>query len=190
INATHYEELKSSGAIFSAQTLRSLRLGDESSVTETHRRDAENAEVAQRILKSGHYQKSDPDNKLTAVRRLRWLALSFVPSSLMLGVTTYVTADVAAVPLLWVIPLALYLLTFVLAFSRKQFVPSVLLNRLMIVGALVVTLIISSGATDPAWALILANLGFFFIAAWTCHRQLANDRPEVAHLPEYYLWIA
>jgi len=123
-------------------------------------------------------------------RRLRWVALALVPSSLMIGVTTYITADVAAVPLLWVIPLALYLLTFVLAFTRKQYASSALLNRLMMVAALVVTLIISSGATEPAWALILANLGFFFVAAWVCHRQLAQDRPAIAYLPEYYLWIA
>jgi hypothetical protein len=133
---------------------------------------------------------SDPNNKLPVVRRLRWLALSFVPSSLMIGVTTYITADVAAVPLLWVIPLALYLLTFVLAFTKKQFASAASLNRLMIVAALVVTLILSSGATEPAWALILANLGFFFVAALMCHGQLANDRPSVTHLAEYYLWIA
>jgi hypothetical protein len=123
-------------------------------------------------------------------RRLRWLALSFVPSSLMLGVTTYITSDVAAVPLLWVIPLALYLFTFVLAFTKKQRAFPASLNRLMIVAALVVTLILSSGATEPAWALILANLGFFFVAALMCHGQLANDRPSVSHLAEYYLWIA
>src|SRR6185503_3326296 len=136
---------------------------------------------------------SEPQISATKIdwyRRLRWLALAFVPSSLMIGVTTYITADVAAVPLLWVIPLALYLLTFVLAFTKNQFASSALLNRLMMVAALVVTLIISSGATEPAWALILANLGFFFVAAWVCHRQLANLRPAVAYLPEYYLWIA
>src|ERR1043165_4169275 len=106
----------------------------------------------------------------------------------MIVVTTYITADVAAVPLLWVIPLALYLLTFVLAFmKRRRFA---LLNRLVIVGALVVTLILASGATEPAWLLILANLIFFFVAALACHRQLANDRPAVTHLAEYYLWIA
>jgi hypothetical protein len=129
---------------------------------------------------------SDSDT-VTVMRRLRWLALSFVPSSLMIGVTTYITADVAAVPLLWVIPLALYLLTFVLAFTRRRFA---LLNRLVFVGALVVTLILSSGATEPAWLLILANLIFFFVAAWMCHGQLADDRPSVTHLAEYYLWIA
>ena len=133
---------------------------------------------------------SDPKNKLTVFRRFRWLALAFVPSSLMLGVTTYITADVAAVPLLWVIPLALYLLTFVLAFTNKQFVSAASLSRVMFVAALVVTLILTSGATEPAWALILANLGFFFVAALMCHSQLANDRPSVTHLAEYYLWIA
>jgi hypothetical protein len=133
---------------------------------------------------------SDSSNALSVFRRLRWLALSFIPSSLMLGVTTYITADVAAVPLLWVIPLALYLLTFVLAFTQKQFASAASLNRVVIMGGLVVTLILSSGATEPAWVLILANLGFFFVAAMMCHRQLANDRPSVTHLAEYYLWIA
>lgn len=130
------------------------------------------------------------NDKLSLFRRLRWLALSFVPSSLMIGVTTYITADVAAVPLLWVIPLALYLLAFVVAFSRKQIVSVASLNRVMIVAALVVTLILASGATEPAWILILANLIFFFVAALMCHGRLANDRPSVTHLPEYYLWIA
>ena len=133
---------------------------------------------------------TEAHNKLPVSRRLHWIALSFVPSSLMLGVTTYITADVAAVPLLWVIPLALYLLTFVLAYSKKQFASPALLNRVMIMGALVVTLILASGATEPAWVLILANLGFFFVAALMCHTQLANDRPAVTHLAEYYLWIA
>lgn len=143
-----------------------------------------------------HYKKlegstigSDLINKTKVSRRFRWLALSFVPSSLMLGVTTYITTDVAAVPLLWVIPLALYLLTFVLAFTGRQFVSAAPLTRVMIVGALVVALILSCGATEPAWLLILANLGFFSVAALMCHLQLAGERPSAWHLAEYYLWI-
>jgi hypothetical protein len=57
---------------------------------------------------------------VTALRRARWVALSFVPSSLMLAVTSYLSTDIAAVPLLWIVPLALYLLTFALAFGRHS----------------------------------------------------------------------
>src|SRR5262249_36753993 len=49
---------------------------------------------------------------------VRWVVLAFVPSSLMLGVTTYITLDIAAIPLLWVIPLALYLLSFIIVFAK------------------------------------------------------------------------
>ena len=146
--------------------------------------------LALKPVSSSAIQSDTSATKIPVDRRLRWLALSFVPSSLMLGVTTYITSDVASVPLLWVIPLALYLLTFVLAFSKTQLASPASLSRPMMVAALVVTLILASGATEPAWALILANLGFFFVAALMCHGQLARDRPPVAHLAEYYLWIA
>ena len=55
---------------------------------------------------------------MTRLRRLRWVVLALVPSSLMLGATTYITTDVAAIPLLWVLPLALYLLSFIIVFAR------------------------------------------------------------------------
>src|SRR5262249_51642256 len=57
------------------------------------------------------------DRPLTWLRRLRWVALGAVPSSLMLGVTTYMTTDIAAIPLLWILPLALYLMTFIIVFQ-------------------------------------------------------------------------
>jgi len=98
----------------------------------------------------------DAPTELGHYRRFRWVALSFVPSSLMLGVTTYITTDVAAVPLLWVIPLALYLFTFVLAFTGRQFVSTASLSRAMIIGALVAGLILSSGATEPSCEQILS----------------------------------
>src|SRR5262249_47284909 len=55
---------------------------------------------------------AQPSEQLSTGRRLRWIVLAFVPSSLMLGVTTYVSTDIAAIPLFWVVPLALYLLSF------------------------------------------------------------------------------
>ena len=59
-----------------------------------------------------------PDIRVSWWQRLRWVVLAAIPSSLMLGLTTYLTTDVAAIPLIWVIPLAIYLLTFILVFAR------------------------------------------------------------------------
>jgi hypothetical protein len=83
-----------------------------------------------------HQDEARAAESITAGTRLRWLALSFAPSTLMLGVTTYLTTDVAPVPLLWVLPLSCYLLTFIVAFgwyseamhtNVRRLLPSVLL---------------------------------------------------------------
>jgi hypothetical protein len=73
----------------------------------------------------------DRERPVTLMRRLGWVALAFVPSSLMLGVTTYMTLDVAAIPLLWVLPLALYLLSFVIVFA-PPLVRAVLVSLLVV----------------------------------------------------------
>src|SRR6266540_4153680 len=83
--------------------------------------------------------------------RLRWLALSFVPASLMMSVTLSVTSDIAAVPLLWVIPLSLYLLSFMFAFARRQPLPLALVARVMPLFVIVLTIVLISEATQPVW---------------------------------------
>ncbi len=123
-------------------------------------------------------------------RRLRWVLLAFVPSSLVLGVTTYVTTDLAAVPLLWVIPLSLYLLSFVVVFSRRRLIPSWLAARVLPGAAVLLALVYLSGATEPAWFLILFHLLFLFCASLVCHGQLADDRPAASRLAEFYLCLA
>jgi hypothetical protein len=123
-------------------------------------------------------------------QRLRWVLLAFVPSSLVLGVTTYITTDIAAVPLLWVIPLALYLLSFVLVFARRQLLPRSVVARSLPVAAVLVVLVYLSGATRPALFLILFHLLFLFLAAMACHGQLADERPPARHLAEFYLCLA
>src|SRR5947209_7062669 len=128
--------------------------------------------------------------RLSFRRRLRWMLLAFVPSSLVLGVTTYITTDVVAVPLLWVVPLALYLLSFVLVFARRRVLPRRLMTRALPGAAVLVVLVYLSGATQPAWFLILFHLAFLFAAAMVCHGQLADDRPCARHLTEFYLWLA
>src|ERR1044071_9898770 len=101
----------------------------------------------------------------TTGKRLRWIALAFVPSSLMLGVTNYLTTDIASLPQLWVVPLAIYLLTLVLAFSRRQIIS---LRSLTIVLPAITVLFLfvyfSRISIEPTW-LIALSLIYFFVAA-------------------------
>ncbi|HEX8455810.1 MAG TPA: fused MFS/spermidine synthase [Pyrinomonadaceae bacterium] len=123
-------------------------------------------------------------------RRVRWVALAFVPSSLMLGVTTYFSTDIASLPLLWIIPLSLYLLTLVYAFARRQIFKPRAVSRVLPGVALIFALVYLSGATQPVWLLLFSHLFFFVVAALACHAQLAADRPGVRHLAEFYLLMS
>lgn len=133
---------------------------------------------------------SAPAEALSVRRRLRWVLLAFVPSSLVLGVTTHVTTDLVAVPLLWVIPLAFYLLSFVIVFARGFTLPRGFAARVVPGTAVLVAIIYLSGATQPAWLFIIFHLAFLFAAALVCHGQLAADRPAASHLAEFYLCLA
>jgi spermidine synthase len=127
---------------------------------------------------------------LTMSRRALWVSRAFVPSSLMLGVTTYLTTDVAAVPILWMIPLSLYLLTFVLAFARRSTSPSRITGRALSLVTVPLLIATVTEATHPAWLLLPLHLLMFVLAAASCHFELARDRPTTAHLAEYYFWIS
>jgi hypothetical protein len=120
--------------------------------------------------------------------RVRWLAYSFIPSSLMLGVTTHISTDIAAVPLMWVVPLALYLATFMLAFAQRPLLPARWLTRLLPFLAMG-TLVSVMFGSNPWW-LIPLHLATFFVAAAVCHFKLAAARPTPQHLTEFYLWMS
>jgi energy-converting hydrogenase Eha subunit C len=122
--------------------------------------------------------------------RIRWLLLALVPSSLMLSVTTYLTTDLAAIPLLWIVPLALYLLTFVLAFARRQWLDRAAIARVMPATVLILVLMFLMEAVDPLLVVLLLHLAAFFVIALMCHGELAQSRPDAARLTEYYLWLA
>ena len=116
--------------------------------------------------------------------------LAFAPSSLMLAVTTFVSTDIAAVPLLWIVPLALYLLTFVMAFSSPQRYPAG--TR----GPRPAAAVVAAGLhDDPAgdrpvrWSSPV-HLLVFFLAALLCHRALADDRPSAGAPDRVLLWVA
>jgi hypothetical protein len=125
-----------------------------------------------------------------ASRRARWVALSFAPSSLMLGATTYLATDLAAMPLLWVVPLALYLLTLVLAFSRRQPLRALFASRAVCLVSLPLSVAVLTDASSPAAVLLPLHLLALFLGAGSCHAALAADRPSTARLTEYYLWIS
>jgi spermidine synthase len=120
--------------------------------------------------------------------RATWLVLAFVPSSLLLGVTTHISTDVAAVPLLWVIPLALYLLTFIAAFASRPPFSRVWTSRAM--PLLIVAAVAALIANQRGWWWLGVHLLSFATVALVCHRELAERRPPAEHLTRFYLWVS
>lgn len=128
------------------------------------------------------------ERPMTALRRLRWVVLALVPSAMMLAVTTRITTDVAAVPLLWVLPLVAYLATYINAFARK---PLLKFERLLpiLFPALMVAAwmsLLGPGSQLRAGVEIL----MFLICGIVLHGELAADRPSTEYLTEYYFWMS
>lgn len=132
----------------------------------------------------------DASSSPSARDRMWWIVLSFAPSSLMLGVTAHVTTDIAAVPLLWVAPLALYLLTFVLVFARRQWISVERMSWFMPYLFLPLALLMFGDLRKWAWMAAPIHMFAFFVAAMVCHGRLAERRPAAKHLTEYFLLIS
>jgi hypothetical protein len=122
--------------------------------------------------------------------RARWIFLAAVPSGLLIAVTAHISTDVAAAPLLWVLPLSLYLLTWVLVFQSRPLLPHkwmLLLQPLAISG--VVVLLALAGERN-----LLITLGghllCFFVIAMACHGELARTRPAAAYLTGFYVALS
>lgn len=122
--------------------------------------------------------------------RGKWLLLSFLPSSLMLGVTTYITTDIASVPLLWILPLALYVGTFILVFSRRQIIKKDWVFYIQgVLLALLITKTLVYFGVNP-FAFIGLHFALFFFCALACHQELADSKPSTSHLTEFYLLMS
>jgi spermidine synthase len=133
---------------------------------------------------------AEPSERIAWATRFRWVLLAFVPSSLMIGVTSFISTDIAAVPLLWVLPLSIYLLTFIFAFSGRSILGVGTAARVLPV-IVVVSLIIDPDLyAFPIVAVILAHLAVLFVAAMLAHGSLAAGRPGAAHLTEFYLLVS
>src|SRR5690606_26979016 len=122
-------------------------------------------------------------------RRLAWIALAAIPASLLQGCTLFLTTDLASVPLLWVIPLALYLLTFVIAFGRGTPWVRAANRALPFLGAALLYAILAR-STQPVFAIIGLHLAFLFAAGLVCHGRLVALRPPPEHLTGFYLALA
>lgn len=128
---------------------------------------------------------------VNGMQRMRWLLLSFAPSSLLLAVTQNITTDIAAIPMLWILPLFIYLLTFVIAFARKPIIPHQWMVRELPM-FLIFPLIALSKTTLAlsAWELIAFHLLGFFALTMVCNGELVASKPQKSHLTEFYLWLA
>ena len=135
-----------------------------------------------------HSEASDPPADLSLTTKLHWLVLAFVPSSLLLGLTNFISTDIASVPLLWIIPLTLYLLSFVIVFSKwgQTIHPyMIVLQPIVLLPFLAYSFI--NPAILPYWLDLTLHLLAFFLAIMVCHGELAKQRPHTRHLTDFYL---
>ncbi len=156
------------------------RVGRSGSLGEPPASSGQNVGVSGENLRGGR--------RWIAPHYLRWIILVFVPSSWLLGVTTYLTTDLAPVPLLWIIPLALYLLSFILAFAHVTAQMARAAQALLPYVLVPWVLAMSAGFVHAAW--VPLHLAAFFIGSLACHGALAQARPPAADATTFYLTIA
>jgi hypothetical protein len=123
-------------------------------------------------------------------RCIGWLFRAAVASSLLLSVTMKISTDLAAGPLLWVLPLALYLLSFVVAFSTGVRIPRWIVATLTAIGIAWTMVVFMFTLAIPLWVSLFALLAALFSGCLLCHSDLARSRPSARHLTSFYLWIA
>jgi hypothetical protein len=127
---------------------------------------------------------------VSALTATRWTALAFLPSALLLAVTGYITTDLAPMPLLWLLPLALYLGTFVAAFGVRDDVADRWVHFARVRQPVVTVAVLTAVAArlTPLW-MILVHVAALALAAYLAHARLAAERPPPARLTAFYLWI-
>jgi hypothetical protein len=122
--------------------------------------------------------------------RARWIFLAAVPSGLLIAVTAHISTDVAAAPLLWVLPLSLYLLTWVLVFQSRPLLPHkwvLMLQPLAIAGVIV---LLAVGGEQNLLLTLGGHLLCFFVIAMACHGELARTRPASNYLTGFYVALS
>ncbi|MEQ1652741.1 MAG: class I SAM-dependent methyltransferase, partial [Hyphomicrobium sp.] len=123
------------------------------------------------------------------LQRARWVLFSAIPSGLLVAFTTHLSTDIAAAPFLWVVPLALFLLTFVLVFRETPLISHTLMVRLQPLLIALTILTLTSTMIDW-WQSSLAAFSSFLVTTLVAHRALYEDRPAVRYLTAFYLWMS
>src|SRR4051812_2620056 len=121
---------------------------------------------------------------------ISWVGLAAVPSGLLVAVTAHISTDVAAVPLLWVIPLALYLLTFVIVFAGRPIIPHRLVVAIQPIFILAIAVLLVFEPVKAIVGQIAIHLAVFFVCALLCHGELARRRPAARYLTSFYMWMS
>jgi hypothetical protein len=122
--------------------------------------------------------------------RLGWIGLAAVPAALLTAFTTHVSTDIASAPLIWVLPLALYLLTFVLVFREQPLIPRPILLVLHLASVVVALLMLAQTKHETWYLTALTGVAVFFMTAMVAHRTLYENRPAARFLTEFYLWMS
>ncbi len=134
-----------------------------------------------------------PQNRAAAPswrRRIHWAALAFVPSGMLVSVTTIITSEIAPIPLLWIAPLALYLLSFVIVFARRQWFRDSWLQWIQ-AGLLLLSAVFAvRSLTSFSLAIMMLGLATLFATSLILHRELVKLKPSVQHLTEFYVWMS
>ncbi|MCP3168450.1 fused MFS transporter/spermidine synthase family protein [Myxococcus qinghaiensis] len=132
----------------------------------------------------------DSEARPGVARTLSWLGLATCASVLLLATTNQLSQDVAAGPFLWVLPLAVYLLTFIIAFSRESFYSRTVYGVLLIGSGAAVAHAHAAGAHFPLPLQLLAYALSLFAGCMVCHGELYRLRPAPRHLSAFYLWVS
>jgi hypothetical protein len=122
--------------------------------------------------------------------RGRWIFLAAVPSGLLIAVTAHISTDVAAAPLLWVLPLSLYLLTWVLVFQSRPLLPHRWMLLAQPVAIAGVVILLAVGGEQNLLLTLGGHLVCFFVIAMACHGELARTRPPAKYLTGFYVALS
>jgi len=140
--------------------------------------------------RAGETVRAVASDALSLARRALWFGLAAAPSGLLLAMTNYMLQNVAAIPLFWIVPLALYLLSFVFAFNSPRWyaLPHWYAGLAVAVGVLTIAFSGISGKSELGLLPVLACV--LFVCCYVCHSELSLLRPEPRHLTEYYLILS